>query len=175
MNIRIEDVRHELSEVYLFLNEHAQQARQCLPPPMLEIFAICEDDGEIVACCGASVASKGRLHIEKIYRLDVETAQFLDKERQRFCEIGRWFSVVPDAATATLKALVMHLEKQGVAFALCELKDATVRRAKRMGLAFHQTASTLNLEAIDATEIAYYQDDHPPKLYWLNFAEIQWK
>lgn len=170
-------VTHEDGEGMLsisnFLIENALKAKDCLPPPMLDIYAVAQEGGELLACCGASLARSGKLHLEKIYQLDEIAAAFV-AERDETCEIGRWFSLDMDAALPVLRHLIDHLIESQVFYALCELKDATIRRTRVYGLEFIETNSKLNIPSIDPTEKKYYVD-RPPRLYLLDLRMIEWK
>lgn len=165
--------KDDLREVNDFLVTNALKAKDCLPPPMLDIFCVAHKGDELVACCGASVAREGDLHLEGIYKLD-ETVGFLLGNRSQVCEIGRWFSLDMNSRLKVIQDLIEYLLSDGVKFALCELKDSTVRLVGRYGLNFKPTASVLNLSAIDPAELDYYEID-PPRLYVLDLRSIEWK
>lgn len=172
--LRFDNPNHDLRPVNNFLIEHALRAKDCLPPPMLLIFAVAYNDAsELVACCGASTSTKEPFHLEKIYRFN-ESAKNVLSDRDILCEIGRWFSTDATAALPVLKNLIEYLQGLGIQRAICELKAATVRRAYSLGLSFQELDAELMIDNVDATEKIYYLD-LPPKLYLLDFNHIAWK
>lgn len=174
MDIRIETndfPQNGLRDVNSFLNQIALKRYDALPPLMLDIYCVARDENnEILACCGASLAKEDGLYLESIYHISDPD---LLSDRNRWCEIGRWISIDATAALPVLRGIITEMQSQGIDFALCELKDPTVRRANSLGLSFNPIEARLDLGAIDPTGTDYYVD-LPPKLYSLTFSEIQW-
>ena len=163
----------DLRGVNLFLNNHAKKRYGALPPPMLDIYCVADQEDEIRACCGASLASVNQqLHLESLYAIDEDSKKQLP-DRSLLCEIGRWVSEDATAALPVLKLLIEYLQSKGITHALCELKSPTVRRANSYGLTFHPLKAILDLSKVDPTGIDYYSD-LPPDLYLLSFKEIIW-
>lgn len=154
--------------------EKAKERFAANPPQMLNLYSVAfEDGGNAIACCGASLANEGPLLLEKIYEI-AEYEQKLLKPRKHFAQIGRWIVTEPNVAMLVLKMLIQHLESRGIRFALCEMKSGPFRRATTLGLKFTPVDSRLVIDKVDPIEKGYYLED-PPRLYRLDFADIQWK
>lgn len=164
----------DMREIMDLLSNTALHRFNTNAPPLLDQFCVAREGDEMVGCCGSSLAQNGPLYLEQIYRIFDDAFPPLLSQRERLCEIGRWMSVVPDAAPLVLRGMIAHLENQGVNFALCEMVQPSYRRARALGIHFHEVAAELILENVDPTGRRYYHEKQP-QLYWFDFSQILWR
>jgi hypothetical protein len=166
--------RDDMRGVSHLLTDFALRRFQTNAPALMRYFCTSRDHGEIVACCGGTLASEGKLYLEDIYLFADDVGHLLEDSRATLAEIGRWMSLIPDHANGVLRGLIEHLQLCGATSALCELSRPSFRRARALGLTFEPVQAQLVLANVDPTGRSYYLDK-TPEVYLLEFSQIRWR
>lgn len=140
-------------------------------PP--DLFFVAKEDGEIVATGGLTFAAlHPQIASERYFRLSESMRQFIDFNRQRVGEFGRFASVRMQAAKAILHSVLSYCTMADIDF-LFAWANPTVYKytTDRLGLHFWPISVPLDLDsALGDTRWAspptgFFQRQEPPALH----------
>jgi len=140
-------------------------------PP--DLFFVAKEEGEIVATGGLTFAAlHPQIASERYFRLSEGMRQFVDDNRQRVGEFGRFASVRMQAAKAILHSALSYCTLTGVDF-LFAWANPTVYKytTDRLGLHFWPIAVPLDLDSAmndkrwASPPVGFFQRKKPPSLH----------
>jgi len=140
-------------------------------PP--DLFFVAKEEEEIVATGGLTFAAlHPQIASERYFRLSEGMRQFVDDNRQRVGEFGRFASVRIQAAKAILHSALSYCTLAGVDF-LFAWANPTVYKytTDRLGLHFWPIAVPLDLESAmndkrwASPPVGFFQRQEPPSLH----------
>jgi len=140
-------------------------------PP--DLFFVAKEEGDIVATGGLTFAAlHPQIASERYFRLSEGMRQFVDENRSRAAEFGRFASTRIQAAKAILHSALSYCTLAGVDF-LFAWANPTVYKytTDRLGLHFWPIAVPLDLESALSDKrwasppIGFFQRKEPPALH----------
>lgn len=140
-------------------------------PP--DLFFVAKEDDEIIATGGLTFAALHRqIASERYFRLSSGMRQFIESNRQRICEFGRFASIRVQAAKAILHSALHYCTMSGIDF-LFAWANPTVYKytTERLGLHFWPIPVPLDLESAMSDSrwasppAGFFQRIQPPVLH----------
>lgn len=126
-------------------------------PPIAEVYAAVELEGEVVACIGIDLPDhEGLLPIERAYRMDW-SGYPLPISRGNKLQFGRWASIDPHAGPLAVYGAACYGMRLGKAYGIVEHDAVVHRRSKLLGLEFFDIPNAaLDVMAIREENRAFY-------------------
>lgn len=140
-------------------------------PP--DLFFMAKEDGEVMATGGLTFAAlHPQIASERYFRLSTGMQQFIESNRQRICEFGRFASLRVQAAKAILHSALHYCTMSGIDF-LFAWANPTVYKytTERLGLHFWPIPVPLDLESAMSDSrwasppVGFFQRIYPPALH----------